>query len=78
MPLRVDLPSTGFCHLNSNLIPVNNDWLEVFNNIPILSCPDGVTKEHATYNGEGFKQADVNLLAYPLKEITNPAAIKKD
>ncbi|MGV3528965.1 MAG: glycoside hydrolase family 65 protein, partial [Flavisolibacter sp.] len=32
----------------------------------------------ATYNGEGIKQADVNLLAYPLKEITDAAQIKKD
>jgi trehalose/maltose hydrolase-like predicted phosphorylase len=39
---------------------------------------DGVTREHATYKGEGIKQADVNLLAYPLKQITDPAQIKKD
>jgi trehalose/maltose hydrolase-like predicted phosphorylase len=56
----------------------NADWLDVFNNIPILSFADGVTKEHATYNGEKTKQADVNLLAYPLKEITNTSNIKKD
>ena len=56
----------------------NVDWKEVENNIPILSFPDGVTKEHATYNGENIKQADVNLLAYPLKEITDPAIIRKD
>jgi hypothetical protein len=31
---------------------------------------DGVTQEHASYHGEGIKQGDVNLLAYPLKEIT--------
>jgi trehalose/maltose hydrolase-like predicted phosphorylase len=39
---------------------------------------DGTTQEHATYHGEGIKQGDVNLLAYPLKTITNPAQIKKD
>ena len=54
------------------------DWMNVSNNIPILKMPDGVTKEHATYHGEGIKQADVNLLAYPLKEITDPKAIRKD
>lgn len=54
------------------------DWMHVAANIPILKMADGVTKEHATYNGEGIKQADVNLLAYPLKEITDPAQIKKD
>lgn len=54
------------------------DWENVANNIPILKFPDGVTKEFATYKGEGIKQADVNLLAYPLKTITDPAQIKKD
>jgi protein-glucosylgalactosylhydroxylysine glucosidase len=56
----------------------NADWMVVANNIPILKMADGTTREHATYNGEGIKQADVNLLAYPLKEVTNPAQIKKD
>lgn len=54
------------------------DWLQVANNIPILQLPNGVTKEHATYNGEGIKQADVNLIAYPLKEVTDPKQILKD
>ncbi len=54
------------------------DWMNVANNIPILKFPDGVTREHATYNGEGIKQADVNLLSYPLKEVKDPAGIKKD
>src|SRR5689334_6377961 len=50
----------------------------VANNIPILKMEGGVTQEHATYKGEGIKQADVNLLAYPLKEITDKAQIRKD
>ena len=54
------------------------DWMLVANNIPILQFPDGVTKEHAAYNGEGIKQGDANLLAYPLKSITDPEQIKKD
>src|SRR6201991_1094282 len=54
------------------------DWINVKNNIPILRFPDGVIREHASYNGESIKQADVNLLAYPLKEVTSPAAIRKD
>lgn len=54
------------------------DWMNVSNNIPILKFADGVTREHATYNGEGIKQADVNLLSYPLKEITDPKDIRKD
>jgi len=54
------------------------DWGNVAANIPILKFADGVTKEHASYQGEGIKQADVNLLSYPLKEVAAPAAIKKD
>ncbi len=54
------------------------DWTKVAANIPILRMPDGVTREHASYNGEGIKQADVNLLSYPLKEITDPKAIRRD
>ena len=59
-------------------ISANPDWTNVADNIPILKLDNGVTREHATYNGEGIKQADVNLLAYPLKQITDPAQIKKD
>ena len=54
------------------------DWALVAANIPILKMDDGVTQEHASYHGEGIKQADVNLLAYPLKEITDPKQIRKD
>ena len=54
------------------------DWMHVAANIPILKMDDGVTREHATYKGEGIKQADVNLLAYPLKEISDPKIIRKD
>lgn len=56
----------------------NADWMNVANNIPVLKMEEGVTKEHASYKGEGIKQADVNLLAYPLKQITDVAQIKKD
>jgi trehalose/maltose hydrolase-like predicted phosphorylase len=54
------------------------DWMQVYNNIPILKMENGITQEHASYHGEGIKQADVNLLAYPLKEITDPEQIKRD
>ena len=56
----------------------NPDWMHVADNIPILKFPDGTTRENATYDGVTIKQADVNLLAYPLKVITDPAQIKKD
>lgn len=56
----------------------DSDWMHVANNIPILKMENGVTQEHATYKGEGIKQADVNLLSYPLKEITDVKQIQKD
>ena len=59
-------------------LEANADWKTVADNIPILKFPDGVIREHATYAGEGIKQADVNLLAYPLKEVTDPKQIRKD
>jgi trehalose/maltose hydrolase-like predicted phosphorylase len=59
------------------LVP-NPDWEEVAQNIPILKFPDGVTRENATYKGEIIKQADVNLLAFPLDFITDRTQIEKD
>jgi protein-glucosylgalactosylhydroxylysine glucosidase len=59
-------------------LTANPDWMNVASNIPILKFEDGVTKEHESYKGENIKQADVNLLAYPLHEITNTNDIKKD
>jgi trehalose/maltose hydrolase-like predicted phosphorylase len=59
-------------------ITPNADWMQVANNIPILKMENGVTQEHASYKGEGIKQGDVNLLAYPLKEITDPKQVRKD
>lgn len=54
------------------------DWLQVADNIPILKFKDGVIREHATFNGEEIKQADVNLLAYPLKFYQDKEQIRKD
>lgn len=54
------------------------DWELVARNIPILKFPDGTTKENATYDGEEIKQADVNLLAFPLDLIREEAQIQKD
>ncbi len=54
------------------------DWEHVADNIPILKFPDGTTRENATYEGEPIKQADVNLLAYPLQIVTEPEAVRRD
>ena len=56
----------------------NPDWRHVAANIPILKFPDGTTRENATYNGVMVKQADVNLLAYPLKVVTERENVLKD
>ncbi|HZZ75385.1 MAG TPA: glycoside hydrolase family 65 protein [Puia sp.] len=58
-------------------VKADPDWMVVSENIPILQL-NGITREHASYNGEGIKQGDVNLLAYPLKLITDPVQVKKD
>jgi len=57
---------------------VNLDWKKVADGIVIHKFKNGVTKENKTYNGEIIKQADVNLLAYPLHIITDKNQIKKD
>jgi trehalose/maltose hydrolase-like predicted phosphorylase len=59
------------------LIP-DPDWKHVADNIPILKFENGVTKEHATYVGEDIKQADVNLLAFPLGLIDDKEQILSD
>ena len=59
-------------------IPANPDWEQVAENIPLLSFTDGTTKENVTYAGEEIKQADVNLLAYPLEVIADPVKVQKD
>ena len=59
-------------------IKADPDWMNVAANIPILKMENGVTQEHASYKGEGIKQADVNLLSYPLKEISDTALMMKD
>ena len=54
------------------------DWLHVADNIPILKFKDGTTRENRTYDGVTIKQADVNLLAYPLNITSDPADVRRD
>lgn len=56
----------------------NPDWKHVADNIPILKFKDGTTRENATYDGVMIKQADVNLLAYPMDIIREEGQILKD
>ncbi|SFU43965.1 Trehalose and maltose hydrolase (possible phosphorylase) [Pustulibacterium marinum] len=53
-------------------------WDEVAKNIKLHYFPDGITMEHAQYKGEIIKQADVNLLSYPLHIVTDKEHIVKD
>ncbi|MEO8413756.1 MAG: glycoside hydrolase family 65 protein [Ginsengibacter sp.] len=70
----------GYAVMAANILHqrVDEDWIEVEKNIPILKLSNGVTAEFEGYHGEKIKQADVNLLAYPLKEITDPKQIRND
>ena len=53
-------------------------WSEIAAGLRILHFPDGVTREHATYGGERIKQADANLLGYPLGLVTDREALLRD
>ncbi|CAM4300720.1 glycosyl hydrolase family 95 catalytic domain-containing protein [Gillisia limnaea] len=57
---------------------VDPQWVEVADNIVIHKFPDGTTKENRTYNGEIIKQADVNLLTYPLDVVSDKETVLKD
>lgn len=59
-------------------ITPNPDWKHVAENIPVLKFPDGTTRENETYDGVDIKQADVNLLAYPLEIVKDKNQIEKD
>ena len=54
------------------------DWNYVAENVPILKFPDGTTKENRSYDGASIKQADVNLLSYPIEFIVDSAQVKRD
>lgn len=53
-------------------------WTEMASALPILKMENGVTQEYEGYNGERIKQADVNLLAYPLGTIIDSAQMALD
>lgn len=54
------------------------DWVDVERNIPLKQMENGVTRAYDGYRGGEIKQADANLLAYPLGLITDPAQIGRD
>ncbi|WP_422107139.1 glycosyl hydrolase family 95 catalytic domain-containing protein [Winogradskyella sp.] len=56
----------------------NDSWKSVAENIKLYRFPDGTTMEHSKYNGDIIKQADVNLLSFPLNIINDRTTILKD
>ena len=57
--------------------PINPQWTVVSEKLTIHS-EKGITQNYKGYQGQMIKQADVNLLAYPLHVITDKEQIKRD
>jgi trehalose/maltose hydrolase-like predicted phosphorylase len=57
--------------------PINPMWAEVSNKL-IIHSENGITQNYKGYKEQMIKQADVNLLAYPLHVITDRKQIEKD
>lgn len=58
--------------------PADPVWKTVADNMRFITMDNGVTAEYDGYAGQMIKQADVNLLAYPLDVITDPGQIRRD
>lgn len=59
-------------------VKVPASWREIAAKLRIPKFENGVTREYEEYNGQIIKQADANLLVYPLNLITRPEEIRKD
>jgi len=57
--------------------PIDTKWIDVSEKI-VIHNENGITQNYKGYKGQMIKQADVNLLAYPLHIITDKAQIEKD
>jgi trehalose/maltose hydrolase-like predicted phosphorylase len=70
----------GYASKAARVAGVNPDikWKEVEDNLKFYYFPDGVMKEYEQYDGDTIKQADVNLLAYPLQIIRDDESVRKD
>ncbi len=53
-------------------------WKEISEGLFFDRTDDGVTLEHKGYDGAEIKQADVNLLAFPLQVITDRGQMMRD
>jgi trehalose/maltose hydrolase-like predicted phosphorylase len=54
------------------------NWTKLADNIVIHRFEDGTIQEYKGYKGDTIKQADVNLLSFPLNYITDKETIKKN
>ena len=57
--------------------PIDPKWKEVSEKL-VIHRENGITQNYKGYKGQTIKQADVNLLAYPLHIITDKTQIKND
>ncbi|MFV8373703.1 glycosyl hydrolase family 95 catalytic domain-containing protein [Flavobacterium sp. LB1P62] len=57
--------------------PIDAKWVAVSDKLAI-HVENGITQNYKGYQGQIIKQADVNLLAYPLHVITDKDQIKRD
>lgn len=57
---------------------VSDKWTEVAQKLVFTKTSEGVTAEYQGYKGEMIKQADVNLLGYPLGTINDEKQLRKD
>jgi trehalose/maltose hydrolase-like predicted phosphorylase len=56
----------------------DSTWQEVSERLYIPEFTNGIVKEHDNYSGEIIKQADVNLISFPLNVITDKNKIRKN
>ncbi len=57
--------------------PIDPKWITVSEKL-VIHTENGITQNYKGYKGQTIKQADVNLLAYPLHIITDKAQIERD
>ena len=57
--------------------PINPMWKDVADKL-LIHTKNGITQNYKGYDGQTIKQADVNLLAYPLHIITDKNQIERD
>lgn len=53
-------------------------WAAIAAGLRIVRFPDGTTREHADYNSERIKQADANLLGWPLGIVADRESLLRD